>query len=159
MHSSVLKIYISLLDFKTTFIHLIFFLGLSCRINTRKRHIYLGLSLSQTESQPRWLSGLRRSRVHSLMIARRSLGPEKLGLISRAGMVSICPLLWQRDVKLQQSKLSQTENKRDFWHIPICVMYIPCSDICNVVGSGRSGYLPPCTKTNNSTITFRTMMN
>ena len=24
------------------------------------------------------------------------------GLISRAGMVSICPLLWQRDVKLQQ---------------------------------------------------------
>ena len=27
------------------------------------------------------------------------------GLISRAGMVSICPLLWQRDVKLQQTKL------------------------------------------------------
>ena len=26
------------------------------------------------------------------------------GLISRAGMVSICPLLWQRDVKLQQTK-------------------------------------------------------
>ena len=25
------------------------------------------------------------------------------GLISRAGMVSICPLLWQRDVKLQQT--------------------------------------------------------
>ena len=29
--------------------------------------------------QPRWLSGLRRGRVHSLMIARRSLCPEKLG--------------------------------------------------------------------------------
>ena len=29
--------------------------------------------------QPRWLSGLRRSRVHSLVIARRSLCPEKLG--------------------------------------------------------------------------------
>ena len=29
--------------------------------------------------QPRWLSGLKRSRVHSLMIARRSLCPEKLG--------------------------------------------------------------------------------
>ena len=29
--------------------------------------------------QPRWLSGLRRSHVHSLMIARRSLCPEKLG--------------------------------------------------------------------------------
>ena len=26
------------------------------------------------------------------------------GLIYRAGMVSICPLLWQRDVKLQQTK-------------------------------------------------------
>ena len=31
-----------------------------------------------TIGQPRWLSGLRRSRVHSLMIARRSLCPEKL---------------------------------------------------------------------------------
>ena len=30
-------------------------------------------------SQPRWLSGLMRSHVHSLMIARRSLCPEKLG--------------------------------------------------------------------------------
>ena len=52
--------------------------------------------------QPRWLSGLKRSRVHSLMIARRSSCPEKLGsnpgqgvkgLIYRAGMVLICPLL------------------------------------------------------------------
>ena len=33
----------------------------------------------QLNSQPRWLSGLRRSRVHSLVIARRSLCPEKLG--------------------------------------------------------------------------------
>ena len=30
------------------------------------------------------------------------------GLIFRAGMVSICPLLWQRDVKLQQTKPNQT---------------------------------------------------
>ena len=30
-------------------------------------------------SQPRWLNGMRRSHVHSLMIARRSLCPEKLG--------------------------------------------------------------------------------
>ena len=29
--------------------------------------------------QPRWLSGLKRSRVQMLMIARRSLCPEKLG--------------------------------------------------------------------------------
>ena len=34
---------------------------------------------SKSHSQPRWLSGLRRSRVHSLVIARRSLCPEKLG--------------------------------------------------------------------------------
>ena len=31
------------------------------------------------DHQPRWLSGRRRSHVHSLMIARRSLWPEKLG--------------------------------------------------------------------------------
>ena len=30
------------------------------------------------------------------------------GLISRDGMVSICPLLWQRDVKLQQTKHTYT---------------------------------------------------
>ena len=35
--------------------------------------------LDREEDQPRWLSGLRRSRVHSLMIARRSLCPDKLG--------------------------------------------------------------------------------
>ena len=33
----------------------------------------------QMPGQPRWLSGLRRGRVHSLVIARRSLCPEKLG--------------------------------------------------------------------------------
>ena len=33
----------------------------------------------RASSQPRWLSGLTRSLVHSLMIARRSLCPEKLG--------------------------------------------------------------------------------
>ena len=51
--------------------------------------------------QPRWLSGLRRSLVHSLMIARHcvmrncDLIPVRAvkGLISRAGIVSICPLL------------------------------------------------------------------
>ena len=62
--------------------------------------------------QPRWLSGLRRSRVHSLMIVchcvlrnwDRILVRAVKGLISRAGIVSICPLLWQRDVELQQTK-------------------------------------------------------
>ena len=37
------------------------------------------MSLQQLLCQLRWLSGLRRSYVHSLMIARRSLCPEKLG--------------------------------------------------------------------------------
>ena len=54
--------------------------------------------------QPRWLSGLRRSRVHSLWLLvdhcvlrnrDRILVRAVKGLISRAGMVSICPLLWQ----------------------------------------------------------------
>ena len=34
------------------------------------------------------------------------------GLIYRAGMVSICPLLWQRDVKLQQTKLGLQSGAR-----------------------------------------------
>ena len=34
------------------------------------------------------------------------------GLISRAGMVSICPLLWQRDVTLQQTKLLRPGRRR-----------------------------------------------
>ena len=64
------------------------------------------------KSQPRWLSGLTRSCVHSLWLLvdhcvlsnwDRILVRAVKGLISRAGMVSICPLLWQRDVKLQQT--------------------------------------------------------
>ena len=63
-------------------------------------------------SQPRWLSGLTRSCVHSQWMLvdhcvlsnwDRILVRAVKGLISRAGMVSICPLLWQRDVKLQQT--------------------------------------------------------
>ena len=64
------------------------------------------------DCQPRWLSGLMRSRVHSLWLLvdhcvlrnwDRILVRAVKGLISRAGMVSICPLLWQRDVKLKQT--------------------------------------------------------
>ena len=44
-----------------------------------KKLINKSLCLMEYPSQPRWLSGLRRSRVHSMMIARRSLCPEKLG--------------------------------------------------------------------------------
>ena len=70
---------------------------------------------SLNSSQPRWLSGLMCSRVHSLWLLvdhcvlrnwDRILVRAVKGLISRAGMVSICPLLWQRDVKLQQTSLN-----------------------------------------------------
>ena len=70
-------------------------------------------------SQPRWLSGIKRSRVHSLWLLvdhcvlrnwDRILVRAVKGLISRAGMVSICPLLWQRDVKLQQTNKQTQEN-------------------------------------------------
>ena len=40
------------------------------------RNVYYSIAIT---CQPRWLSGMRRSRVHSLMIARRSLCPDKLG--------------------------------------------------------------------------------
>ena len=49
--------------------------------------------------QPRWLSGLRRSRVHSLVIARRSLCPEKLGSNPGQGSKGIVlGLAWSRYV-------------------------------------------------------------
>ena len=77
-------------------------------------HISLWYSshISLWYSSTRWLSGLTRSRVHSLWLLvdhcvlrnwDRILVRAVKGLISRAGMVSICPLLWQRDVKLQQT--------------------------------------------------------
>ena len=63
---------------------------------------------------------MQRSRVHSLWLLvdhcvlrnwDRILVRAVKGLISRAGMVSICPLLWQRDVKLQQTN-NQEDNAR-----------------------------------------------
>ena len=72
----------------------------------------LAYSYLYQSCQPWWLSGLTRSRVHSLWLLvdhcvlrnwDRILVRAVKGLISRAGMVSICPLLWQRDVKLQQT--------------------------------------------------------
>ena len=81
--------------------------------------------------QPRWLSGLRRSRVHSLWLLvdhcvlrnwDRILVRAVKGLISRAGMVSICPLLWQRDVKLQQTnKLFPMYNYHVNIYLPECL--------------------------------------
>ena len=51
------------------------------------------------------------------------------GLISRAGMVSICPLLWQRDVKLQQTILCSGEGTWLIKHYVVCVCtgpMLPC---------------------------------
>ena len=78
-------------------------------------------------SHPRWLSGLMRSLVHSQMIAchcvlrnwDRILVRAVKGLISRAGIVSICLLLWQRDVKLQQTK------HRDVYVCSVMMSYCP----------------------------------
>ena len=75
--------------------------------------------------QPRWLSGLTRSCVHSqwLLVDQRVLSNwDRIlvravkGLISRAGMVSICPLLWQRDVKLQQTTMLTHRTSREITH-------------------------------------------
>ena len=76
-------------------------------------------SLIMGTCQPRWLSGLTRSCVHSLWLLvdhcvlsnwDRILVRAVKGLISRAGIVSICPLLWQRDVKLQQTNIMGTSH-------------------------------------------------
>ena len=81
-------------------------------INTGLNLMKLRMDITVHNGQPRWLSGLRRIRVHSLWLLvdhcvlriwDRILVRAVKGLISRAGMVSICPLLWQRDVKLQQT--------------------------------------------------------
>ena len=78
--------------------------------------VYANYAWSKTphncKRHPQWLSDLSRSLVHSLMIVRhcnlrnwdRILVRAVKGLISRAAIVSICSLLWQRDVKLQQTK-------------------------------------------------------
>ena len=52
---------------------------LCCGCLTIMVWVWLNSVLHQTRCQRRWLSRLKRSLVHSLMIARRSLCPEKLG--------------------------------------------------------------------------------
>ena len=68
-----------------------------------------------------------RSRIHSLWLLvdhcvlrnwDRILVRAVKGLISRAGMVSICPLLWQRDVKLQQTNKWKPLKERDYFSKP-----------------------------------------
>ena len=108
--------------------------------------------------QPRWLSGLMRSRVHSLWLLvdhcvlrnwDRILVRAVKGLISRAGMVSICPLLWQRDVKLQQA----SKQAVDSWHCVHCSPP-PASglslDACHQ--SYPDGWLPQYSITNERTM-------
>ena len=90
--------------------------GLQCLFSSFHQFRYISdgqyFILQPLMSTARWLSGLRCSRVHSLWLLvdhcvlrnwDRILVRAVKGLISRAGMVAICPLLWQRDVKLQQT--------------------------------------------------------
>ena len=93
-------------------------------------------------SQPRWLSGLTRSCVHSqwLLVDQcvlsnwdRILVRAVKGLISRAGMVSICPLLWQRDVKLQQ-----TTTYSLIWHWICVAAQQPITELDSITGSMHS---------------------
>ena len=86
------------------------------------------VATSEDKGQPRWLSGLRRSRVHSLWLLvdhcvlinwDRILVRAVMGLISRAGMVSICPLLWQRDVKLKQTNKQTNLRGQSVCGVPI----------------------------------------
>ena len=80
-----------------------------------------------------------RSRVHSLWLLvdhcvlrnwDRILVRAVKGLISRAGMVSICPLLWQRDVKLQQTnKQTVVMPQWPFWYskwLPVAKLINQC---------------------------------
>ena len=92
--------------------------GTTCGLRDLSRQHVFRLGSLIGLRQPRWLSGLMRSRVHSLWLLvdhcvlrnwDRILVRAVKGLISRAGMFSICPLLWQRDVKLQQT------NKQTDW--------------------------------------------
>ena len=72
--------------------------------------------------QPRWLSGLRRtgSLVHSLMITRHCVlrNWDRIpvmavkGLNSLAGIVSICPLLWQTGIKLPTNQFTWKIDQR-----------------------------------------------
>ena len=77
------------------------------------------LSLAN-DRQPRWLSALKRSRVHSLMIARQSLCPEKLGLNPGQGSKGINFSGWHGldmsvtvTVKLQQALANDQNFEND----------------------------------------------
>ena len=53
--------------------------GIAHQERNKPKYMNIMAEILKVGSQPRWLSGLRRSHVHSLVIARRSLCPEKLG--------------------------------------------------------------------------------
>ena len=73
---------------------------LHTRFGCNKKQSDQSFILRHSPSQPRWLSGLRRSHVHSLMIARRSLCPEKLGSNPGQGSkgINFFGLAWSRYV-------------------------------------------------------------
>ena len=86
------------------------------------------LSPSNLRSQPRWLSGLKRSRVHSLMIARRSLCPEKLGSNPGQGSKGINCSGWHGlDMSITVTKRRETptnlQKLADHWP---SLLWSPC---------------------------------
>ena len=81
------------------------------QVSFLKRHVDLVATISYEASPDGWVVW----RVVDHCVLRnwdRILVRAVKGLISRAGMVSICPLLWQRDVKLQQTTTISYEVER-----------------------------------------------
>ena len=104
------------------------------------------------DRQPWWLSGLRRSLVHSLMIVHhcvlrnwdRILVRAVNGLISWAGMVSICPFTVTKETLNSQQTKPQIVD-RDSGNLYQIYIYIPYQYIQPVGGRSRATELPCCT--------------
>ena len=84
-------------------------------------------------SHPQWLSGVRRSRVHSLMIARRSLCPEKLGSNPGQGSkgINLSGLAWSRYVHYcdKETLNSNKQTNLDAQRLPGTVAISPASSL------------------------------
>ena len=74
--------------------------------------------------QPRWLSGLKRSRVHSVMIARRLLCPAKLRSNPGQGSKGINFSGWHGlDMSVTVTKRRQTPTNQTKLTVAVCNPY------------------------------------